>query len=686
MKIILGIVLSMLLVGVFLLPLRLGAVQTASVVNINLFGSASSGWGFTQNSMTSPGPTMTVNIGDLVNLTLTSVDGFPHKFFVDYNGDGSPGSGEPASTTFTGTINYQFNATIAGTFVYFCQFHPGLMRGTFTIQQPTTPAIPPEITQYAQDWPLPNRDYGNTRFTTDAIINSSNVGNLTLAWSFKIPGIGAYGGGASNPIIMGYNVYFQDLRANVFSLNLKNGHVNWEKIYNISAVVGPNGPAVGWGKVFVAKDLYTIAALNASTGEEIWATRISNVNTTGIDIQPSVYDNMVYVSTVPGTADVFYAAGGIGVIYALDQSNGNIAWNFSTVDSPDLWGHPEINSGGGCWYTPAIDVNSGTMFWSIANPAPFPGIEGFPSGSSRPGPNLYTNTMMALDHRNGTMKWFNQVLPHDLLDHDLQIAPILASASINGTQQNIVIGSGKMGRVYAFNRDTGSLLWQTAVGEHQDDTLDPLPPGTTRVLPGVFGGVESPMAYSVSNGIVYVPIIDLFTDWTPTSLNVSTLDLSKGTGELVALNVSNGNMLWNKTFDSINVGSTTVVNDVVFTATFDGTIYGFRTTTGEQLFSYKAQAGINGWPAVVGDAIVWPAGVGVNASVIALALLPTVIIPGDVNGDFKVDMKDIGYVAKRFGITPTSPLWDPNADINDDGKIDMKDIGTAAKNFGQHYP
>jgi len=483
--------------------------------------------------------------------------------------------------------------------------------------------IPPEVTEHAKDWPLPNRDYSNTRFTADATINSGNVGNLELKWSFKIPGIGAYGGGASNPIIMGDNIYFQDLKANVFSLGLRDGHVNWEKIYNISAVVGPNGPAVGWEKVFVAKDLYTIAALNSSTGEEIWATKISNVNTTGIDIQPSVYDNLVYVSTVPGTADIFYAPGGIGVIYALDQTTGNMVWNFSTVDTPDLWGHPEINSGGGCWYTPAIDVGSGVMYWGISNPAPFPGVEGWPSGSSRPGPNLYTNSMMALHHDNGTMKWFNQVLPHDLFDHDLQIAPILASADVNGTQQDIVIGSGKMGRVYAFNRDTGTLLWQTDLGEHQNDNLTVLPLGNTRVLPGVLGGVETPMAYSVSDKILYVPVVDLFTDWTPTSLNASTLNFAQGKGELVAINVSTGNILWSKFFDSINVGAATVVNDLVFTATFDGTIYGFRTTTGEQLFNYTAPAGINGWPAVAGNTIVWPTGLGANASIIALSTSPT---------------------------------------------------------------
>lgn len=677
----------MLLAGLFVTAARIEKAGTVSV-NITLYGSAGGiynippyGWGNTSSSITSPGPSLSFNQYDTVNLTLFSYDGMAHQFFVDYNNNSLVDAGEPVSPVFTSSTYYAFNTTVSGTFVYRCAFHPSLMYGVLTVRTSTAnTAIPPEITNYAKDWPLPNRDYENTRFTADSSINSSNVGSLKLLWSFKIPGIGGYGGAASNPIIMGNNVYFQDLGANVFSLSLSDGHVNWQKIYNISAVVGPNGPAVGWGKVFVAKDLYTIAGLNATTGAEIWATTISNVSTTGIDIQPSVYDDMVYVSTVPGTADVFYSPGGIGVIYALNQTSGNVVWNFSTVDSPSLWGHPEINSGGGCWYTPSIDVNSGVMYWGIANPAPFPGVEGWPSGSSRPGPNLYTNTMMALDHNNGTIKWFTQVLPHDLLDHDLQIPPILTNPVINGTPQDIVIGSGKMGVVYAFNRDTGAILWQTAVGEHQNDTLDPLPNGTTRVLPGVFGGVETPMAYSVSNGILYVPVIDLFTDWTPTSLNISTLDLSKGTGELVAINVSTGNILWNKTFSSINVGAATVVNDVVFTATFDGTIYAFRDTTGEQLFSYKAPAGINGWPAVAGDTIVWPTGVGANASVIALGFA---CIRGDLNKDGIVDIYDAMLLAEVFGTTPSSSNWNPNADLNGDGTVDIYDAIFLAQNFGQ---
>ena len=479
--------------------------------------------------------------------------------------------------------------------------------------------IPPEVADHAGDWPLPNKDYGNTRATWDSAITSENVQNLGVAWSFPIPGIGAFGAAASNPVILGDAVYFQDLRCNVFALDLETGDLLWSKFYNVTEVVGPNGPSVGWGKVFVAKDLYNVTALDAETGEEIWSVRLSNVSTTGIDIQPIIYDGLVYVSTVPGIGDAFYAPGGIGVISALDAETGEVVWSFSTVDSPDLWGHPEINSGGGCWYPPSIDVETGVTFWGIGNPAPFPGTEEWPSGTSRPGPNLYTDSIVALDHRTGEMIWFHQVLPHDLFDHDFQTSPILAELMIDGVDQKVVFGAGKLGKVYAFNRSSGEVLWSTVVGEYDEEAqLDLLPNGTTRIYPGVLGGVETPMAYS--EGVLYVPVVNMFTDWTPTALDSSTMDFNNGTGELVAIDAATGKILWIRHFDAMALGGATVINDLVFTAEYDGTIHVFKADSGEEVFQEKAPAGINGWPAVAGDTIVWPAGVGDDPSLFALRL------------------------------------------------------------------
>jgi len=480
-------------------------------------------------------------------------------------------------------------------------------------------SVPPEVSDYSHDWPLPNKDYNNTRATFNSDINSQNVANLETAWSFPIPGIGAYGAAASNPIIMGDKVFFQDLRCNVFALSLETGEPVWSKFYNVSEVVGPNGPAVGLGKVFIAKDLYNVTALNAETGEEIWTTRLSNVNTTGIDIQPIVYDGLVFVSTVPGTGDVFYAPGGIGVIYALDAETGKVVWSFSTVDSSELWGHPEINSGGGSWYSPAIDVETGITFWGIGNPAPFPGTEEWPSGTSRPGPNLYTDSIVALEHKTGEMVWFRLVHPHVLLDHDFQISPVLADLVVEGAEQKLVFGAGKMGKVYAFNRSSGEILWSTVVGEYEETAqLDILPNQTTRIYPGILGGVETPMAYS--NGVLIVPVVNMFTDWTPTSVNTSTLSFDNGTGELLAIDATTGKILWIRPLKTMALGGATVINDLVFTGEYDGTIHAFKVDSGNELLVYKAPAGINGWPAVANNTIVWPAGDGEAPSLIALRL------------------------------------------------------------------
>ena len=141
---------------------------------------------------------------------------------------------------------------------------------------------------------------------------------------------------------------------------------------------GPNGPAVGWGKIFVIKGRYDIVALDIENGNEIWSTRLSDIESTGIDIQLIAYNNMVYASTVPGSSNAdFYTGGGIGIIYALDQQTGDIKWEFNTIDSEDIWGNPQVNSGGGAWYPPAIDIETGIMYWGTGNPAPWPGTEEF---------------------------------------------------------------------------------------------------------------------------------------------------------------------------------------------------------------------------------------------------------------------------------------------------------------------
>lgn len=112
----------------------------AATVSINLYGSVSTGWGQSSTSESTPGPTLTVNQGDVVTITLHSTDGVGHEFFIDLNGNGRPDTGEPTSGVFSTTATLSFTASTAGTFRYYCYFHEASMYGTFTVTGSGSPA------------------------------------------------------------------------------------------------------------------------------------------------------------------------------------------------------------------------------------------------------------------------------------------------------------------------------------------------------------------------------------------------------------------------------------------------------------------------------------------------------------------------------------------------------------------
>ena len=483
---------------------------------------------------------------------------------------------------------------------------------------------PQEIQDGYQDWPLANKDYSNTRNQQDTNISSVTVKNLKLSWSYPISGHAAFGSAATNPLIVNDIVFFQDLSGNIASLNLKNGGVIWSKNYNSTSILGPNGPAIGYGQIYISPDVYSISALDSSDGSQRWSVRVSPSNSTGINIQPVIYDRKIFLATVPGTsANDFYAGGQFGELYALDEATGKILWITSTIDTPELWGNKTVNSGGGAWYSPAIDTKTGITYWGIGNPAPIPGTNESPAGLSRPGPNLYTDSIMAIDGNNGEIVWYNQVKPHDLFDLDFQIAPILATIPVNTSESkllDVVFGAGKLGKVYAFDRKDGSIIWNTTVGIHNGNAdMSIIPDGEiVQVFPGFFGGVETPMAYA--DGTIFVPIVNFASNYTSTAMDPSSYDFSTGTGELVALDAASGKEIWKKEYPSMTLGAATVASDIVFTATNDGTIYAYAVKTGELVYQFSAPSGINGWPAIGKDSVIWPAGASGNPALFSLSL------------------------------------------------------------------
>jgi outer membrane protein assembly factor BamB len=461
---------------------------------------------------------------------------------------------------------------------------------------------PPEWAANAGAWPAHNHDLANTRATTQSPINSQTVSRLKVKWRFPFKGAGTFGVFSSTPISLNGTVYLQDLNSNVFALDRSTGKVKWEHAFNQPSV-GPNGVAFGNGRLYGATETSAFA-LDPQTGKLLWTSQklIRNSNE-GIDMTPQLYDGTVLISTIPGNTKSFYKGNGDGIVWALDAATGKPKWTFNTVaDGAKLFGNPKVNSGGGLWYPPAVD-GQGRVFVSVANPGPLYGTKKFPNGSSRPGPDLYTSSLVALDGQTGKRLWVRQTVPHDVRDYDLQIPAILATLPIGGVQTEVALVAGKMGKVFAYRADDGKHLWTRSVGKHQNDT-GTLPRKLTAISPGDLGGVETPMALSANR--LFVPWLDLATTARATGLPGGTagaIDLTKGRGGFTALDAATGHVLWQHKLPSPDFGAATVANDVVFTSNYAGTVYAFDTQTGKTLWTTKAPAGINSFPAIDGDTL-----------------------------------------------------------------------------------
>jgi outer membrane protein assembly factor BamB len=452
----------------------------------------------------------------------------------------------------------------------------------------------------------PNVDTSNTRHVGGPI-DGSTVSKLGVAWSTTLTAKSQYGSYSSAPVISKGVIYSQDLASNVQAISLKTGRVAWTKSYE-EPDQGPNGVVAAEGRVYGATQS-AVFALDEKTGKQLWSVTLVRNEHEGIDMAPGFHAGIVYAATVPGTVAKYYGGEGQGILWALDARTGKRLWHFDTAPN-DLWSaqNKSINSGGGLWYTPAFD-DHGSMYIGTANPAPFPGTEELPWGASRPGPNLYTDSLVKLDAKTGKLEWYYQQTPHDIYDWDLQDPPILMT--VGGRHE--VIGAGKGGVVVAVDASTGKPLWKRPVGTHNGhdkDNLYAMKGETAKlslpetVYPGQLGGVIAPMA---SNGsTVFVPVVN-----HPAQMQTQTEIQENGptTGELVAVDAATGAVKWDQKLPGPAFGAVTVVNDLVFATTFEGAVYAFDGSTGNLVWQKQLPAGTNTGVAVSGDTVIAPAGV-----------------------------------------------------------------------------
>jgi alcohol dehydrogenase (cytochrome c) len=330
------------------------------------------------------------------------------------------------------------------------------------------------------------------------------------------------------------------------------------------------------------------------TGKQVWIRKLTSNAHEGIDMAPQLYDGKVLISTIPGNSSAFYTSGAIGIVFALNARSGKEIWSFSTVKGgAKLWGDPKVNGGGGLWYPPAVDAQ-GRVFLGVGNPGPYPLNPSDPNARSRPGPNLYTNSLVALNGATGKLLWYQQVTPHDLRDFDFQDPPIVVTEAIHGVRTEIVIGAGKSGKVIAFRASDGKRLWTLAIGKHNKYEYGPLPAKPVVYCPGSLGGVLTPMAEA--HGIVYVPWLDICFRGSATGLAAGGPKTT--VSGVAAVDAAAGAILWKHIFKGFDSGAATVADDLVFTSTFDGSIYALSAKTGAVVWKTKAPSGINSFPAI----------------------------------------------------------------------------------------
>ena len=461
----------------------------------------------------------------------------------------------------------------------------------------------PGAARPAGSWPYPNADLANTRDAPGSTISSANVASLQQAWTFKLapslvtsgPGFGSITG---TPIVTGGVVYLQDLGGNVYALDLATGKVKWE--YQVSSKIvgaGPNGVAVAGGVVYGVTTT-TVFALNAGTGKTIWVDgNLINGGQGLFGIQPQVANGRVYVASSIGTGP------GGGVLMALDSATGKTDWKINTILPSSYTAATSTYGTGGAWETPLVG-SDGSVTFGIGNP-----YQSAATAIAHPSAQLYTDSDMNLDAASGKLRWYYQGVPNDFMDHDMQTSPI--AATIGG--EPAVIGSGKMGVVYAMNATTGKLIWKTPVGEHSASdnySLEAMEHKLTltapyTILPGSLGGVLSNPA--LAGNSVYVATVDLPFTLAKLSYPLGAPD-GDGTGEIEALSLTTGKVEWDTKVPAMPLGAATVSNDLILTTLYTGVLVALNRSTGAIVYEHRLPTSANAPIAVAGNTILVPAG------------------------------------------------------------------------------
>ncbi len=481
------------------------------------------------------------------------------------------------------------------------------------------------------NWLHPNGDYAQTRYYPGTQINSGNVSKLRPAFMFQTAVTESM---ETAPLVVDGVMFLTTSYNHVYAIDAATGEEYWHYKQKLGPITvyccGPNnrGVAAADGLLFMGTLDAKLVALDAKTGKMVWETEIADPEKGYSEtMAPTVVDGKVLIGTNGGEYGIR------GFVKAFDAKTGNLLWTFHTIPETGhegVWATHDATGrnmlrdiaaekkmlqtgggdfyqtlGGGVWMTPAVDLETRTVFFVVGNPSPDL------YGAIRPGDNLYTNSMVAVSLDNGTYKWHSQYIAHDVWDLDAVSPVILTEAKgKDGKMVKVAIHGGKTGHVYVHDRATGELIrFSEAMIPQENMWVLPTAAGA-RMLPGANGGVEwNPMAINPKTRMAYAANLH-----QPMTYHVEEADYPGGDklwlggafkvvpgekqwGRLSAVNIDTGKVAWKADTDQPLMGGTlATAGNLVFTGEGNGSFNAYDAKNGKKLWSFNVGAGANSPP------------------------------------------------------------------------------------------
>ncbi len=479
-------------------------------------------------------------------------------------------------------------------------------------------------------WLHPNGNYAQTRYYPADQINTGNVGKLKPAFVFQTAVLESM---ETAPLVVNGVMFLTTSYNHVYAIDAVTGQEFWHYKHKMGPITtyccGPNnrGVAAYGDLLFMGTLDAKLVALDAKTGKLVWETEIADPEKGYSEtMAPTVVDGKVLIGTNGGEYGIR------GFVKAFDAKTGNLLWTFNTIPEKghegvwathDATGRDMLRNiaaekealakngggffetlGGGVWMTPAVDVATRTVYFVVGNPSPDL------YGDIRPGDNLYTDSIVAVDLDSGAYKAHFQYIAHDVWDLDAVSPPVITEAKgKDGKMQKVVIHGGKTGHVYVHDPKTLELIrFSEAMIPQENMWVLPTADGK-RMLPGANGGVEwNPLAVNPKLRMSYAANLH-----QPMTYHVEASDYPGGKlwlggafkvipnekqwGRLSAVNLDTGKVAWKADTDQPLMGGVlATAGNLVFTGEGNGMFNGYDARTGKKLWSFNCGAGVNAPP------------------------------------------------------------------------------------------